>query len=120
MTQPASEPFVLLVSDDLFFGSRIEAAAKQAGVAIVTDGTGSLTRIGDDDCLGVLFDLEHKTTDPGRIAAQANGSVIRLVAYGPHVHANLFAVAKAAGFETVTRGQLDRDTVRIMQTFVTA
>lgn len=115
-----SQPFVLLISDDLFFGSRITPAAQPAGISIATDQNGSLARINDDDCIGVLFDLEHKTITPAAVAAAVTDSATRLVAYGPHVHATLFAAARASGFDTVTRGQLDRDTVGILRSFVTA
>jgi hypothetical protein len=109
-------PFVLFICNDLFFGSKITNAAGPAGVRLVTDSSGSLESMSDAGCLGVILDLNHPNASPATVAKQA-GDGLRLLAFGPHVRTELFEAAKAAGFETVTRGQFDRSTADVLRSF---
>ncbi len=114
-----SQPFILLISDDLFFGSRISGAAQQCAVKLIVDGAASLERLGEDACVGVLLDMEHKTASLSDIVSGASDGC-QLIAYGPHVHTHLFDAATAAGFQTISRGQLDRDTVNVVKSLLPA
>lgn len=109
-----SEAFVLLVCNDLFFGTRITGAVRQP--AVIVDSAATLERIGDPNCLGVMLDLNHPTAPPATIAAAAPPG-LRMVAFGPHVRTDLLAAAQDAGFETITRGQLDRGPGDILRSF---
>lgn len=108
--------FVLLVCDDLFFGSRVSGAAQNSDVELVTDASGSLERLSDPQCAGVILDLDHRSVRPADVAASAREGQT-LVAFGPHVRTELFTAAAAAGFATVTRGQLDRSPADVLSQF---
>ena len=109
-----SEPFVLLICNDLFFGSKITGAAAQAGIKVVLDSSATLEQLGNELCTGVVLDMNHPGASPGSIAAAAPDD-LKLLAFGPHVRTELFEAASAAGFETVSRGQFDRSAGEILQ-----
>ena len=109
-----SDPFVLLICNDLFFGSKITGSAAQAGVKVVLDSTATLDQLGSEFCTGVVLDMNHPSASPGSIAATAPDG-LKLLAFGPHVRTELFEAASAAGFETVSRGQFDRSAGEILE-----
>lgn len=109
-------PFVLLVCNDLFFGSKITNAAESASVRLVVDSAGSLKSLNDEGCCGVIYDMNHPSVSPSTIAEQASDG-LQLLAFGPHVRTELFETATGAGFETVTRGQFDRSPADILRRF---
>lgn len=112
----SDSPFVLLVCNDLFFGSKITSAAGPAAVRLVVDSAGNLESLRDESCLGVILDMNHPSVSPSAIAEQAPDGM-QLLAFGPHVQTQLFEAASAAGFETVTRGQFDRSPADILRRF---
>jgi hypothetical protein len=98
---------LLVAVRDLIFRSRIEEAARRAGVAV---------RIAPRDlpleeairALGagtVLADLNQKGALKALEAAAAGGAV-RAVGYLGHLQEDLAAAAEAAGILVLTRGQL--------------
>ena len=113
----SDDPFVLLVCNDLFFGTKITSAAGTAGVRLVVDSAGNLEGLDRDGCLGVVLDLNHPTASPAAVAEHARDGLL-LLAFGPHVQTHLFEAAVKAGFETVTRGQFDRSTADVLRRFL--
>jgi len=98
---------VLVVVQDLLFGSKIRAAAKQAGVEAAFARTpDEMLRLARDatPSLAVL-DLDSRTIDP--IAAiralKANTALagIRIVGFVSHVRVDLVSAAREAGADEV-------------------
>lgn len=110
------DPFVLLVCNDLFFGSKVTGAASMAGVRLVVDSSATLERITDAACCGVILDLNHPTATSATVSDAAPDG-LKLLAFGPHVHTELLEAAKSQNFETVTRGQFDRSPADILGSF---
>lgn len=109
-----NKPYILLVCNDLFFGGKITGA--QSSMHVVVDSAGSLQQLSDPQCVGVLLDMNHPSVTP-TIARAAAREGQKLLAFGPHVRTELFEAAVAAGFETVTRGQIDRSTKDVLESF---
>ena len=109
------QPFVLLVCNDLFFSSKITGAT--SSVRVVVDSGGTLEQLDDPHCAGVLLDMNHPSASPVSVKTAVNEGQ-RLVAFGPHVHTHLFEAAAEAGFETVTRGQVDRSAAAVLNSFL--
>lgn len=111
MTISDSSAEVLLVSGDLFLGSRVRASAQAAGRTLDAAGSGAmaLERIAAGAYRLVLVDLET----PGLridelIAARPAEKSPAVIAYGPHVHEARLDAARQAGCDQVlTRGQFD-------------
>ncbi|MBR9990399.1 MAG: response regulator [Gemmatimonadetes bacterium] len=96
---------VVAVVNDLMFGSRIRSAAAHAGVSstFVRNATDLLAAAAGADLL--LLDLDTRWLDaPGVIAAlkkdPATASV-SIVAFGPHVSADVLEAARTAGADRV-------------------
>jgi DNA-binding NtrC family response regulator len=102
---------VLLVSSDLMGASRIEGAARLAGVEFRMVG-------GVDDAAAacaaqrvklVLVDLATPGLDVAALVERMrkrSGNVPAIIAYGPHVHEAVLDAAKTAGCDRVlSRGQ---------------
>ena len=119
------EPFLLSITGDLFFSSRIAGAARclrrspddEEGVKLVT--VIAVEKAGDHlaspHCRGVLLDLKLPRLDVvgivdaycgsrGEDAAQCAATVL---AYGPHVHKQQLQAAREAGCVVVTHARLD-------------
>jgi hypothetical protein len=89
---------VLAVVTDLFFQSRISAAARAAGrrVRFVSDPA----QIGQDYRLAVV-DLDSPAGTPATIATLAGLSSGHIIAFGPHVDTERRKAARAAGARRV-------------------
>lgn len=111
MSEPDSQADVLLVSSDLFLGSRVRGGAEAADRLLDVAGSGAmaLERVQSSAYQLVLVDLET----PGLriaelVAAGAGESRPTIIAYGPHVHEQRLEAARQAGCDRVlTRGQFD-------------
>jgi hypothetical protein len=107
----ATAGMLLLVTADLFLGSRLRAAAEQAGYRVVTAAASSrlAAAVDVDRPLRLAIDL----TTPGIDLAECRAVVgdadfSRSLAYAPHVRVDLLKAARGAGIGTViTRSQLD-------------
>ncbi len=113
------DPVLALVSD-LFFGSRIAAAARAAGVAVRTVRTlAELERVlGEGAPRLVLVDLEAPGADPLEAIARCRrlASPPRVVAFGPHVQEELLDAARARGAdEALPRGALTASLPRLLR-----
>ncbi len=105
MPEPTPAPRGLLLSDDLVFTSRIAGTARGLGLAVVAARSVSelveMARRSPPRC--VIVDLANPGLDLpallrslGELAPRP-----RVVAYGPHVDADLLRDARAAGCDPV-------------------
>jgi CheY-like chemotaxis protein len=105
MSDTSPVPAGLLLSDDLIFASRIRGAARDLGFAMATARSSAelleLARRSPPRC--VLVDLDNPGLEIEALTKEllALDPVPRIVAYGPHVNAELLRQARAAGCEPV-------------------
>lgn len=110
---------VLLVSSDLFLGSRISGAVAAQGRSLDVAGSAAqaLDRLQTGAYRLVLVDLET----PGLkiddlVAAGAGDDGPTIIAYGPHVHEQRLEAARQAGCdEVLTRGKFDATLPQLLQ-----
>ena len=110
-------PNALLLSTDLFFASRIKAAAVAAGLEMSMGKSIEKVTL-KDDLAFVVVDLATTGSEPDAIAqmVRSHSDQTRLVAFGPHVQTGRLDGARQAGFDAVlTRGQLDRQIGQLFQ-----
>src|SRR5690606_37770965 len=108
---PDSQADVLLVSGDLFLGSRIRAAAQGQNRSLDVAGSGAmaLERLQSASYRLVLVDLETPGLQIAElVAARTGDDRPTFIAYGPHVHEQRLETARQAGCDRVlTRGKFD-------------
>ncbi len=113
---------LVLVSGDLMLGARVEGAARQCGLTMVTAaGHAPAIAASADECRAVLIDLRTPGLDIAELVNALRQQTARLsiVACGPHVHEQRLDEARRAGCDlVVTRGQLDREAEAIFQRIV--
>lgn len=92
---------VLMLSGDLMFASRVRSAAESAGRGFQLSG--SFPESDLSHVRMVILDLSTRSGLLPELAAThaERCPQARLVAYGPHVQADLLKSARAAGIETV-------------------
>ena len=102
---------VVLLSSDLTVLSRVEGAAARLGQTI-RSASGELQAVefcGADDAVTLVVDLSMSSLDVASLVNQLKakeGPRTRVVAFGPHVHEQRLAAARAAGCDlVVSRGQ---------------
>jgi DNA-binding NarL/FixJ family response regulator len=102
---------VVLLSTDLMVVSRVQGAAAQASISVRTAGSVSqaveLLRELPADLLIVDLSLPALAIDALMEEVRTSrSSAVRIVAFGPHVHADRLEAARAAGCNGVmSRGQ---------------
>ena len=102
---------VVLLTDDLMVASRVEGAARRAGVALVTssDVAGVASNCSERQVAQLIVDLSSRSVHIATIIEQLGKTMENrppIVAFGPHVHDKLLAAAASAGCEqVVSRGQ---------------
>ncbi len=112
---------ILLLSSDLMFQSRISSAARAAGKACVVDRSviKLVERVAKPDLVSlVLVDLTLLSVDLTQDLPLLHQAFThcKIVAYGPHVDVERLTLAEESGADdVVTRGQMDRDLVAIIQ-----
>lgn len=105
MPKPAPAPQGLLLSDDLIFNSRITDTARELGITIIAarsaDALIELARKSPPRC--VIVDLANPGLDlPALMRALSEaGRPPRVVAYGPHVNADLLHAARTTSCDPV-------------------
>lgn len=100
----------LLLTNDLLFGAKFQAAATRAGVdARVVMSTAAVL----EQAAGVrliMLDLTARGIEPAALVAQLRtiAPAACIGAYAPHVQTGMLAAARAGGCNPVlTRGQFD-------------
>ncbi|MCH7753246.1 MAG: response regulator [Planctomycetes bacterium] len=113
---------LLLVSGDLMLGARVEGAARQCGLTMVTAaGHAPAIAASADECRVVLIDLRTPGLDVAELvdALRQQTAHLSIIACAPHVHEQRLDEARRAGCDlVVTRGQLDREAEAIFQRIV--
>lgn len=114
---------VWYLTADLMFSSRVVGQAERAGHAVMMIASPTLLverlKLATNDPPGlVIIDL----TAPGLKAAEtvpqirAAAPAAKIIAYGPHVHADLLAAAQTAGCDAVmSNGQFNNSLAAILQ-----
>ena len=112
---------ILLLSSDLMFQSRISSAARAAGKECVVDRSAAklVERVTEPNTVSlVLVDLTLRTVNLAQEIPLLHQSFsnCKIMAYGPHVDVERLTLAEKSGADAVvTRGQMDRDLVAIIQ-----
>jgi hypothetical protein len=92
---------VLALCNDMIFRTKIESTARSLGCNVVRN----VDALGDDsgeDVLVVLIDLDSAWPGAQRVVSTLSRKrLVRVVAFGSHVRADLFAEARAAGISEV-------------------
>lgn len=102
---------VVLLSGDLMGASRIDGAARLAGVSyrMVSSVDAAVAACAESEATLLLVDLATPAIDVAALVERAKSQPHRtmtIVAYGPHVHEAVLAAAESAGCDQVmSRGQ---------------
>lgn len=103
------------------FQSRISSTARAAGKACIVERSAAklVERVQEPDAVSlVLVDLTLQAIDLTQDIPLLHQSFsnCKIMAYGPHVDVERLTLAQEAGADSVvTRGQMDRDLVAIIQ-----
>ncbi len=112
---------IALLTSDLMFQSRFRSIAQQWEKTLIVDRT--VERLVEkateaDSVSAVFIDLTLGSLDLEQVvpALRAAFAQAKMTAYGPHVAESLLSAAHRCGVDSVlTRGQLDRDLVRLIE-----
>ena len=102
---------VVLLTSDLIVSSRVEGAALRNGIDLrtVTSAEAAVQSCVERSPDKLIVDLGTPSLDVAKLVARVkrgSGNSPHIVAFGPHVHAELLANARQAGCdEVVSRGQ---------------
>jgi CheY-like chemotaxis protein len=103
---------LVLLSNDLMFSSSISGVVEHMGAAlqIVASTNELLTRANAHKFALAIIDLTASPMDLADLVVRLRQSAqppLAIIAYGPHVHTEKLAAARAAGCdEVLTRGQM--------------
>ncbi|MBW3596155.1 MAG: histidine kinase [Planctomycetes bacterium] len=109
---------------DLFFASRVTAAARALGAELrVIGAVDEMAKPdADEEYSLVLLDLDTPGADPAAVVAEARKSAAAppaVVAFGSHIHEARLEAARQAGCDLVlTRGQFDRQANDILRQYL--
>ena len=112
---------ILLLSSDLMFQSKISSTVRAEGKGFVVERSAVklVERVQEPDAVSlVLLDLTLMSVDLTQDIPLLHESFpnCKILAYGPHVDVDRLTLAEESGADTVlTRGQIDRDLVSIIQ-----
>jgi CheY-like chemotaxis protein len=124
-TAASSSPLVLAVVDDLLFLSRIQEAARAAGVFVAGVRTAAQVRQGAPAAVGLVIDLDATRVPVKEILEALRGSEggmqVPVVGFFSHVHAERAAQAVAAGCPSaLPRSAFVRELPRILAKWAAA
>ncbi len=118
---------MLLLTQDLMIGSRMEGVARQHGLKLLTLGSQAevIEVASETESQILIVDLQVCDLDIGTFVKSVRSSrgsgerPLPIVAFGPHVQeANLAAAQKAKCDAVLTRGQLDREAGNLVGTLI--
>ncbi|MGE3315066.1 MAG: response regulator [Planctomycetaceae bacterium] len=100
-----NRPFGILLSQDLFFGSKVTGTAQALGLRVESLGNAArlAERLSSGNCRSVLIDLAMPGLDLAEIvsAAHSAASAPRVIAFGAHVQTTQLEAARDAGCDEV-------------------
>ncbi len=102
---------VVVLSRDVFFGMRIRTSLRQLGyeVTIVPDIPSFTAFLGSGDGSAVLGLIDFNSSLEWSLLADAMGTGVPVIAFGPHTDVEGFRAAKAAGVaRVVANGEFSR------------
>jgi DNA-binding NarL/FixJ family response regulator len=125
--ESAGQAGVLFIGNDLMFQSKISSACRQSGMSLgvirnpkdLGGASISGASISGTPRL-IVVDLGLANLDLAEVLASGRQiwPTAKWLGYGAHVQAERLDVAKELGLDVVlTRGQFDRDMVRVLQAF---
>jgi len=112
---------LVLLSNDLMIGARLEGVARQQGMTIVTVGDqhAAVDAASEAGCQLLIVDLGLPGLNVVALVEavrEGRAQHLPIIACAPHVHETKLAAAHEAGCdEVVTRGQLDRKAEEIVR-----
>lgn len=113
----------VFLTTDLIFASRVQAAARSAGVELRLASTAAVLL--EQACSPttdlVILDLTSADCDPRQIVSTLRGAehAPMILAYAPHVQHGRLTAAREAGCDRVlTRGQFDQQLDGILRKIV--
>jgi CheY-like chemotaxis protein len=114
---------IAFLTSDLVFPSRVAGVAQQLGLRMITATTADalLEKIAAEPAQIVLLDLNSPGVNPADVTPRVKSlpnPPRTIIAFGPHVHEQKLAAAKAAGCDLVlTRGQFDSQMHNLLAQF---
>ena len=105
-------PLVVLVTADLFLGSRLQGLIERTGYRVKTVANSErVVGLADEQAERIVIDLTTPAINLMTIIdAFPHDLGTRVAAYAPHVRVDLLRAARALGIRAVfTRSQLDTD-----------
>lgn len=114
---------IVYLAADLIWATRIKSTAEAIGVEARPVRSIDMleARLADSDISALIVDLDSAEAALGLVGrlkgpdADASHRRIRVVAFGPHVHKELFDEARQAGAdEVLTRGAFDHNLPEIL------
>jgi DNA-binding NarL/FixJ family response regulator len=110
----------ILLTSDLTVVSHVDGAAARTGstVRTVSSPADAIQRCASETIELVMVDLNTPSLEMASLVAsiKATTSAARVVAFGPHVHAERLAAARDAGCDAVTsRGQFFANTDAVLR-----
>ena len=117
-------PHALLISADLFFGSKVTGTAAAIGLKAELAGsvTQGLEKLAGGGYRCVILDLAMPGLSPGDVVDAVRSldeeERPRVIAFGSHVHTALLAAARAAGCdEVMPRSRFSAELVQILKQY---
>lgn len=94
---------IILITRDLFFGSKVSGTAQALGLSVTTCAALDRLRelLQDVAVSGIILDLSSDIPPADITTAIPDGRPIPRLAFGPHVENQRLESARAAGFEQV-------------------
>lgn len=122
MAEDVQQKFVLFISNDLMFASKIKHASSSCNMdfrsANGVEKVQQLFESATGPVAVAIADLVAVGSDIDKLASLAQVHHVPMLAYSPHVQTDLIAKAESAGCAKVlTRGQLNRDAASILLEF---
>lgn len=114
---------IVLITRDLFFGSKLSGTAQALGLSVTTCAAPDRLRelLQDAAVTGIILDLSSDIPPADVTAAIPDGRPIPRLAFGPHVETARLESARAAGFDQVLpRSRFSAELVQLLRGLATS
>jgi len=112
---------IILLTRDLFFGSKVTSTANSLGLVARLCGSREQLQslLAENEVNGVILDLSSDIPPADVKGLLPTDSRIRCIAFGPHVDTEKLAAAQAAGFdEVLPRSRFSAELPQLLHSFV--